>query len=70
MQLALAHCALALQHRGLPPVQLAQLDAAQMPTEAAAVHENAKALSALLERHLSDEEEIVVPILLHHKMRG
>lgn len=51
-------------------VQLAQLDAAQMPTEAAAVDENAKALSALLERHLSDEEEIVVPILLHHKMRG
>ncbi len=32
--------------------------------------DTATGIEALLNRHLADEEDLVVPILLHHKMRG
>lgn len=51
-------------------VQLATLDPAQMAPEAAPVRDMAERLNRFLERHLTDEEDLVVPILLHHRMRG
>lgn len=51
-------------------VQLATLDPAQMAEEARPVRDDAEALRGFLERHLTDEEDLVVPILLHHRLRG
>ena len=51
-------------------VKLIQLDEAQARSEAGAVHDLATGIEAFLERHLTDEEDLVVPILLHHKLRG
>lgn len=50
-------------------VQLAQLSPADMPSEVPDVHDSARAIAALLDRHLSDEEDLVVPIILHHQLR-
>lgn len=51
-------------------VQLSQLDPGNIRDEAGAVQATAEQLEAFLHRHLSDEEDLAVPILLHHKMRG
>ncbi|MCK8464241.1 hemerythrin domain-containing protein [Aliiroseovarius sp. S1339] len=51
-------------------VTLTQLDEAQAREEAHAVRDMTAVLQGFLLRHLSDEEDLVVPILLHHKMRG
>lgn len=51
-------------------VQLATLDPAQMAEEARPVRDDAEALRGFLARHLADEEDLVVPILLHHRLRG
>ncbi len=51
-------------------IKLTQLDEAQARSEAGALHETATRIEAFLERHLTDEEDLIVPILLHHKMRG
>ena len=51
-------------------VQLAALDPGQMPEEARPVRDDAEKLRGFLDRHLADEEDLVVPILLHHKLRG
>lgn len=51
-------------------IKLVDLDEAQAFDEAGAVLGFAKDIEGLLEQHLSDEEDLVVPILLHHKMRG
>lgn len=51
-------------------IKLAQLDPAQMPREADALHGHMTRLQGFLDRHLSDEEDLIVPILLHHKLRG
>ena len=51
-------------------IQLSQLDPAQLEKEAANVRSDSEKLCAFLKRHLSDEEDLTVPILLHHKMRG
>jgi hypothetical protein len=51
-------------------VQLATLDASQMAQEAQGLRETAERLRGFLERHLTDEEDLVVPILLHHALRG
>lgn len=51
-------------------VQLAQLDETQVHDEAGIVHGISKSIGQFLDRHLGDEEDLVVPILLHHKMRG
>lgn len=51
-------------------VTLTQMDEAQAREEAKPVHDMATVLDGFLARHLTDEEDLVVPILLHHKMRG
>ena len=51
-------------------VQLIQLDEKQAASEAGDVERSAIEIEALLTRPLVDEEDLVVPILLHHKMRG
>ncbi|MBD3664160.1 hemerythrin domain-containing protein [Sulfitobacter sp. TSTF-M16] len=35
-----------------------------------AVHRSALTIEQLLARHLADEEELAVPIILHHRLRG
>jgi hypothetical protein len=34
------------------------------------VHDTIMVIDAFLKRHLSDEEELAVPIILHHRLRG
>lgn len=51
-------------------IKLAQLDPGQVRDEAAKVHQASETIEGFLERHLNDEEDLVVPILLHHKLRG
>jgi len=51
-------------------IQLAHLAPEGMGEEARGFHDEALAAEAFLARHLTDEEELVVPILLHHKLRG
>ncbi|MCG6904388.1 MAG: hemerythrin domain-containing protein [Rhodobacter sp.] len=51
-------------------VKLVQLDEAQARPEAGEVRGIAAEIEAYLSRHLSDEEDLVVPIILHHKLRG
>ena len=51
-------------------IKLIGLDEAQARDEAGALHGAAAELEGFLARHLEDEEDLVVPILLHHKLRG
>jgi iron-sulfur cluster repair protein YtfE (RIC family) len=51
-------------------IKLAQLDEAQAREEAGKLHGTAETIEAFLKRHLSDEEELAVPIILHHRLRG
>lgn len=51
-------------------IQLAQLDAQQVWDKAGELHGVAETIEAFLKRHLSDEEELAVPIILHHRLRG
>lgn len=51
-------------------IKLASLDPAQGREEVAAVHGQSEVIEAFLKRHLSDEEELAVPIILHHRLRG
>ncbi|QDC11637.1 hemerythrin domain-containing protein [Oceanicola sp. D3] len=51
-------------------IQLAHLDPPSMAEEAGGFHNEAVAAEAFLARHLTDEEDLVVPIILHHKLRG
>lgn len=51
-------------------IKLMTLDEAQAREEAHHVHETAQTIEAFLKRHLSDEEELAVPIILHHRLRG
>ncbi len=51
-------------------IKLIQLDETAARDEAGAVHEGAGQIETLLNRHLADEEELAVPIILHHKLRG
>lgn len=51
-------------------IKLSALDEKQALEEAAAVLPAAEAIEAFLQRHLSDEEELAVPIILHHRLRG
>jgi iron-sulfur cluster repair protein YtfE (RIC family) len=51
-------------------IQLATLEKAQAHDEAGAVQGQAEVIEAFLKRHLSDEEELAVPIILHHRLRG
>jgi len=51
-------------------IKLIQLDEVAARDEAGAVHAEAEVIEAFLARHLSDEEELAVPIILHHRLRG
>lgn len=51
-------------------VQLSTLDKTQVKNEAASLYETSAEIGRFLHRHLTDEEELAVPILLHHKLRG
>lgn len=51
-------------------IKLVHLDEAQARDEAGAVHEMATGIEQLLDQHLTDEEDLAVPIILHHKLRG
>ena len=51
-------------------VQLATLEPRQMGEEARPVRDLSETLRGFLARHLTDEEDLVVPILLHHRLRG
>ena len=51
-------------------IKLIQLDEAQAQAEAGKLHGFSETIEAFLERHLSDEEELAVPIILHHRLRG
>ena len=51
-------------------IKLIQLDEQQARDEAGKLHRIAETIEALLHRHLGDEEELAVPIILHHRLRG
>lgn len=51
-------------------IKLLQLDETAAWDEAGSVHRTAEAIEALLARHLADEEDLAVPIILHHRLRG
>lgn len=51
-------------------IKLIQLDQPQARDEAGQVQGAAKTIEAFLQRHLGDEEDLAVPIILHHRLRG
>ena len=51
-------------------IKLSALDEAQARDEAGQVHDTAATIEAFWKRHLTDEEELAVPIILHHRLRG
>lgn len=51
-------------------IKLASLDEGAVQSEAGIVHQQSEVIEAFLKRHLSDEEELAVPIVLHHRLRG
>ena len=51
-------------------IKLIQLDERQAREESGRLHSLAETIESFLERHLADEEELAVPIILHHRLRG
>lgn len=51
-------------------IKLASLDAGQAHDEVGRLHGQAEAIEAFLQRHLTDEEDLAVPIIPHHRLRG
>ena len=51
-------------------LKLIRLDENAVFDEAGKVHKAAQMIEKLLARHLVDEEELAVPIIIHHKLRG
>ncbi len=51
-------------------IKLFQLDEVQAREEVGALQGISETIEAFLNRHLSDEEELAVPIILHHRLRG
>ncbi len=51
-------------------IKLFQLDEAQAYEEVGTLQHHATDIGSFLARHLADEEDLVVPIILHHKLRG
>jgi len=60
----------AFTNRANRAIKLATLDPSQLYDEVGQLHAHTAAINRFLNRHLADEEEIVVPIVLHHKLRG
>ena len=59
-----------MTHKASRVIKLQTLDEKQSLQEVSAVLPAAEAIEAFLIRHLSDEEELAVPIILHHRLRG
>lgn len=57
-------------HHANRTIKLTTLDPAQALREAVTVHQSATTIEAFLNRHLSDEEDLAVPIILHYRLRG
>ena len=51
-------------------IKLVQLEEAKAREEVGELHKVAETIEAFMERHLGDEEELAVPIILHHRLRG
>lgn len=51
-------------------IKLSHLDAAQAYEEGGRMLGVTQTIEAFLERHLGDEEDLAVPIILHHRLRG
>jgi len=51
-------------------IKLIQLDDRSAKMEAGILHRNARAIELFLARHLPDEEELAVPVILHYRLRG
>ncbi|MEN9062427.1 hemerythrin domain-containing protein [Ponticoccus litoralis] len=51
-------------------ITLETLDPAGMAEEAKPLRDTLEGLNGFLDRHLTDEEDLVVPIVLHHRLRG
>ena len=51
-------------------IQYSHLDNPRARDEAGALHSVTEIIETLLQRHLGDEEELAVPIILHHRLRG
>ena len=51
-------------------IKLVEFDVIQAFDEAGKLHTISETIEAFLKRHLSDEEELAVPIILHHRLRG
>ena len=58
------------ERRARRSLQLAELDPGQLKDEVGALHKVTEGLQGFLARHLADEEDLIVPIILHHRMRG
>jgi len=51
-------------------IRRVSIDHSSARDETAALHGVATTIETLLQRHLGDEEELAVPIILHHRLRG
>ncbi|MFK7876536.1 MAG: hemerythrin domain-containing protein [Paracoccaceae bacterium] len=51
-------------------IKLSTMDDTQAREETQQVHAHSQTIEAFLTRHLTDEEELAVPIILHHRLRG
>lgn len=51
-------------------IKLRQLAPTEMKDAAGPLHDGVVQLQGFLDRHLTDEEGLNIPILLHHKLRG
>lgn len=51
-------------------ITMLQLNNKKHRNEIGALHLSAETIEALLQRHLGDEEELAVPIILLHRLRG
>jgi len=51
-------------------IKLIHLDETQARDEVGALHGQAQVIERFLARHLTDEEDLAVPIILHHRLRG
>lgn len=51
-------------------IKLVQLDEQAAREETGQLHGTTAAIGRFLDRHLTDEEDLAVPIILHHRLRG
>ncbi len=59
-----------ITHQANRVLKLTDLDPTQLQDELGLLQPELKALGKLLERHLEDEEDLIVPIIIHNKLRG